>query len=91
MQPALGYMASLARETDRYAAPEAAHGPALDDFESRMAELAAMTDALAVRLPAGRDAMSSSILSIYTKCQECHDRYAPEEGRDRRKYSPPAD
>jgi cytochrome c556 len=91
MRAALGYMAALARDTIRYPVPDAARGAALDDFRARMADLADRSDALAARMPAGRDAMSSGILSIYGKCQECHDRYAPEEGRDRRKYSPPAD
>jgi hypothetical protein len=89
MKQALGYMAVLAREADRYPVPEAARGDALADFRARMAGLAAESGALASRFPAGRDAVSSRILSIYSKCQECHDRYAPEEGRDRRKYSPP--
>ena len=89
MKQALGYMAALAREADRYPVPEAARGDKLGDFRARMSDLAAQSGQLAARFPAGRDAISSRILSIYSKCQDCHDRYAPEEGRDRRKYSPP--
>jgi hypothetical protein len=89
VKQALGYIAALAHDSDRYAIPEAARADGGADFRTRMAGLAAQSEALSDQPPPGRDALSSRILSIYGTCQQCHDKYAPEEGKDRRKYSPP--
>lgn len=95
MAEALGDMTLLARQVDRYPPPKPADAPKPDveEFRRWMLGLADQTDALRADLPrlADRAAVSARILSIYGSCQKCHDRYAPEEGKERRKYSPPSD
>jgi len=56
-----------------------------------MGDLEKKVTALSIDLPklADRTSVSGRILSIYGNCQSCHDIYVPEEGKDRRKYSPP--
>ena len=89
MRQALGYMSALAREIDRYPPPE--KNANLDDFKARMGDLEKKVSGLSADLPklADRTVVSGRILSIYGTCQSCHDVFAPEEGKDRRKYSPP--
>ncbi|MGH9440771.1 MAG: hypothetical protein ACRD16_00690 [Thermoanaerobaculia bacterium] len=89
MRLALGYMSALAREIDRYPPPD--KDANLSDFKTRMGELDKKVTALQADFPklADRAAVSARILSIYGTCQSCHDVFAPEEGKDRRKYSPP--
>lgn len=89
MRQSLDYMSALAREIDRYPPPEKTAN--LDDFKARMGELDKKVTSLSADLPklADRTAISGRILSIYGTCQSCHDIFAPEEGKDRRKYSPP--
>jgi len=89
VKQALAYIASLARESGRYPLPEAARADGGADFRTRMSGLASQSETLSTQLPQPRDAVSARILSIYGACQQCHDKYAPEEGRERRKYSPP--
>ncbi|HET9795393.1 MAG TPA: hypothetical protein VFS34_13140 [Thermoanaerobaculia bacterium] len=89
VRQALAYIASLARDAGRYPLPDAARADRGADFRTRMLGLAARSEALSSQLPKERDAVSARILSIYGACQECHDKYAPDEGRERRKYSPP--
>ena len=95
MAEALGYMTTLAREVDRYPPPKPADAskPDVEEFRRWMLGLADQTDALRTDLPrlADRAAVSARVLSVYASCQKCHERYAPEEGNERRKYSPPAD
>jgi hypothetical protein len=89
MRLSLGYMAALAHDINRYPPPGKAGSP--DDFRTRMGDLEKRANGLSTDLLAltDRTNVSSRILSIYGTCQSCHDIYAPEEGKDRRKYSPP--
>jgi hypothetical protein len=89
MRLSLEYMSALAHEIDRY--PPPTKNGTLDDFKTRMSELDKKVTGLSSDLPklADRTAVSGRILSIYGTCQSCHDVFAPEEGKDRRKYSPP--
>lgn len=89
MRLSLEYMSALAREIDRY--PPPTKNGSLDDFKTRMGELEKKVTGFSSDLPklSDRTALSSRILSIYGTCQSCHDVFAPEEGKDRRKYSPP--
>ncbi len=89
VKQALAYIAALARDSSHYPLPEAARTDGGADFRSRMSGLASQAEALSAQLPQPRDAVSARVLSIYGACQQCHDKYAPEEGRERRKYSPP--
>jgi hypothetical protein len=93
MKQSLDYMTALARDIDRYPPPakEGAGGGTPEDFKTRMGDLEKKASALSIELPrlADRTSVSGRILSIYGTCQSCHDIYAPEEGKDRRKYSPP--
>jgi len=95
MGEALGYMTTLAREVDRYPPPKPADAsrPDIEEFRRWMLGLAEQTEALRADLPrlTDRAAVSARILSVYASCQKCHERYAPEEGNERRKYSPPTD
>jgi hypothetical protein len=90
MRLSLEYMAALAHDIGRYPPPTKAG--TLEDFKTKMGELEKKVTGLSTDLPklADRTSVSSRILSIYGTCQSCHDVYAPEEGKDRRKYSPPA-
>jgi hypothetical protein len=89
MKTSLEYMSQLARETDGYDAPGGAGSQA--DFRRRMAELEQKTASVAGEVGASmnRSAMSARILSVYQRCQACHDVYAPKERQEERKYSPP--
>ncbi len=89
MRLSLGYMAALAHDINRYPPPTKAGS--LDDFKAKMGDLEKKVTGLSTDLPglSDRTSVSSRILSIYSTCQSCHDIYAPEEGKDRRKYSPP--
>jgi hypothetical protein len=90
MRLSLEYMAALAHDIDRYPPPTKAGTP--EDFKARRGELEKKTTELSLDLPklSDRTNVSNRILSIYGTCQSCHDVYAPEEGKDRRKYSPPS-
>jgi cytochrome c556 len=89
VKQSLAYIEALARDSGRYPLPEAARADGGADFRSRMSGLASQANAFSSQLPQPRDAVSARILSIYGTCQQCHEKYAPEEGRERRKYSPP--
>jgi cytochrome c556 len=89
VKQALGYIAALARESGRYPLPETARSDGGADFRGRLSGLASQAEALSAQFPRPRDEVSARILSIYGACQQCHDKYAPEEGGERRKYSPP--
>ncbi len=92
MRLSLSYMAALAHDIDRYPPPEKPGSTGtIQDFKTRMGELEKKVTALSADLPTltDRTSVSGRILSIYGTCQSCHDVYAPEEGKDRRKYSPP--
>lgn len=89
MRLSLQYMAALAHDINRYSPPTKAG--TIEDFRTRMGDLEKKVTSLSTDLPtlSDRTTVSSRILTIYGTCQSCHDVYAPEEGKDRRKYSPP--
>ena len=93
MKQSLDYMTALAHDIDRYPPPakDGTGTGSLEDFKTRMSDLEKKASSLSTDLPrlADRTSVSGRILSIYGTCQSCHDVYAPEEGKDRRKYSPP--
>ncbi len=86
---ALANISALSRQALLYPPPgkETTEG----DFAKRLAELRQKADALRgdVGPALDRSAASGRILSIYQTCQSCHESYAPKEGADRRKYTPP--
>jgi len=86
---ALQYMNSLAKQSARFSPPTT--GGTVDDFRKRIDDLIQKTSALDsdLRSLGDRSAVASRILAIYQTCQGCHEVYAPDEGKDKRKYSPP--
>jgi cytochrome c556 len=90
MRECLRYMEDLAGQARRYPLPDKAEASP-DDFRGRLFAFQQETRKLAstVQTESNRSAVSTGILSVYQSCQSCHDRYAPAERADARKYSPP--
>lgn len=64
----------------------------LDKYHSFAQDLATQTQLLRASLDDShfdRSGTSAHILKIYRICQDCHDIYAPAEGKEKRKYAPP--
>ncbi len=83
------HLATLAKMTRRFSSPTS--GGSAADFQKRTDELIQNSEALVADLPTltDRSALSSRIMTVYQTCQGCHEAYAPKEGAERRKYSPP--
>lgn len=89
---AIGHLAAGARMIPKFS-PPAIEGGSREDFLRRAGDLRERLEALETDFDAtfaDRSAFSSRILAIYQSCQGCHETYAPAEGADRRKYTPPS-
>lgn len=89
---AVGYLLAGARMITKFS-PPATEGGSREDYQRRAADLQSRLEALDSEFPAAfgdRSAFSSRLLAIYQSCQGCHETYAPAEGADRRKYTPPS-
>lgn len=87
---AVRFLAAGAKKIGAFAVPE--NGGSPEDFRKRSEELAKKADSLEKELESlsgDRSAIASRVMAIYQVCQGCHEKYAPAEGAERRKYSPP--
>ena len=90
IRTAAAYIEKLGRSLEKFPPPSDKGNPA--EYPRHSAELQKRSVALAAAAGDGFDksVVHGKILALYASCQGCHDDFAPEEGTERRKYSPPA-